>query len=44
MYMLIGATLVHMFCVLAFGQLPRLVGITLVAAYVVFLAKGLLPN
>ena len=42
MYVLIGATLVHMFCVLVFGQLPRWVGIALVAAYGVFLYKGLL--
>ena len=40
MYILFGATLVHMFCVVAFGQLPRLVGIGLVAAYGVFLYKG----
>lgn len=42
MYVLLGATLVHMFCVAVFGQLPRLVGIALVAAYGVFLYKGLL--
>jgi cation:H+ antiporter len=42
MYVLLGATLVHMFCVLVFGQLPRLVGIILVAAYGIFLYKGLL--
>jgi cation:H+ antiporter len=41
MYVLLGATLVHMFCVLAFGELPRWVGIGLVAAYGVFLYKGL---
>jgi len=41
MYVLLGATVVHMFCVLVFGQLPRLVGIALVAAYGVFLYKGL---
>jgi len=39
MYILIGATVVHMFCVLAFGQLPRLIGIALVVAYCVFLVK-----
>jgi cation:H+ antiporter len=39
MYILIGATVVHMFCVLAFGQLPRLVGGGLVVAYGFFLAK-----
>lgn len=43
MYILLGATVVHMFCVLVFGQLPRLVGIALVIAYGVFLYKGLLP-
>lgn len=44
MYMLLGATVVHMFCVLVFGELPRLVGIALVIAYGVFLYKGLLPQ
>ena len=39
MYILIGATVVHMFCVLVFGQLPRLVGIALVVAYGFFLVK-----
>lgn len=39
---LVGATLVHFFCVAVFGQLPRLVGWVLVAAYGVFLYKGLL--
>jgi cation:H+ antiporter len=42
MYLLLGATLVHMFCVLVFGQLPRIVGIALVVAYGVFLYQGLL--
>jgi cation:H+ antiporter len=42
MYVLLGATLVHMFCVLVFGQLPRWMGIALVAAYGVFLYRGLL--
>jgi Ca2+/Na+ antiporter len=42
MYVLIAATLVHMFCVLAFGQLPRIVGIAFVIAYCVFLSAGLL--
>lgn len=42
MYVLLGATLVHMFCVLVFGELPRLVGIALVAAYGIFLYQGLL--
>jgi cation:H+ antiporter len=39
MYILIGATVVHMFCVVVFGQLPRLVGIALVAAYGFYLYK-----
>lgn len=39
MYILIGATVVHMFCVVVFGQLPRLVGMGLVVAYGVFLYK-----
>lgn len=42
MYVLFGATVVHMFCVLVFGELPRLVGIGLVAAYGVFVWKGFL--
>ena len=42
MYILFAATLVHMVCVIVFGQLPRLVGIALVAAYGVFLYKGLM--
>jgi cation:H+ antiporter len=41
MYILIGATLVHMFCVVVFGQLPRIVGIALVLAYCIFLPKFL---
>ncbi len=40
MYMLIGATLAHMFCVLVFGQLPRWMGIVLVIAYGVFISTG----
>jgi len=36
-----AATLLHMACVAIFGSLPRLVGIGLVVAYLVFLAKGL---
>jgi cation:H+ antiporter len=39
---LLGATLVHFLCVALFGQLPRLVGWVLVAAYGVFLYKGLI--
>jgi cation:H+ antiporter len=42
MFILLGATLVHFFCVALFGQLPRLVGYLLIAAYGVFLWKGLL--
>lgn len=41
MYLLFGATIVHMFCVLVFGELPRIVGIALVVAYGVFVYKGL---
>jgi len=33
---------VHIFCVAAFGRLPRMVGVALVAAYGWFLWKGLL--
>jgi cation:H+ antiporter len=39
MYILIGATVVHMFCVVVFGQLPRLVGIALTVAGGIFLYK-----
>ena len=42
MFILIGATLVHMFFVAVFGRLPRLVGFALVIAYGYFLKKGLL--
>jgi cation:H+ antiporter len=42
MFILLAATLVHFFCVLLLGQLPRAVGWALVAAYGVFLYKGLL--
>ena len=42
MLILLGATLVHFFCVALFGQLPRVIGWVLVAAYGVFLYKGLL--
>jgi cation:H+ antiporter len=41
MYMLLGATLVHMFCVAVFGELPRIVGILLVAAGLVYLTMTL---
>jgi cation:H+ antiporter len=42
MFILLGAALVHFLCVALFGQLPRLIGWVLVAAYGVFLYKGLL--
>jgi hypothetical protein len=42
MLILLGATLVHIFFVAVCGQLPRLVGAALVAAYGWFLWKGLL--
>jgi len=42
MIILLGATLVHFLCVAVLGQLPRAVGWVLVAAYGVFLYKGLL--
>jgi cation:H+ antiporter len=42
MFILLGTTLVHFFCVAWFGQLPRAVGWLLLAAYGVFLYKGFL--
>jgi cation:H+ antiporter len=39
---LLGATLVHFLCVALFGQLPRFVGLVLIATYGFFLYKGLL--
>ncbi len=42
MFLLLGATAVHMVCVALFGKLPRSVGFALVAAYAWFLWKGLL--
>jgi len=42
MAILLGATLLHIIFVAALGRLPRLVGFALVAAYLVFLCKGLL--
>ncbi len=42
MMILFGATLVHLFFVAVLGRLPRAVGWLLVAAYGVFLYKGLL--
>jgi Ca2+/Na+ antiporter len=41
MFILLGATLAHFFCVAVFGQLSRFVGWILVAVYGVFLWKGL---
>ena len=42
MWILLAATLLHMFFVAVFGQLPKFFGWILVAAYVIFLWKGLL--
>jgi cation:H+ antiporter len=42
MLILLGATLVHMVFVAAFGRLPRIAGLALVVAYGYFLKKGLL--
>jgi len=42
MFILLGATLLHFFCVALLGQLPRAVGWVLVAAYIIFLCMGLL--
>jgi cation:H+ antiporter len=42
MLILLGATLLHFFFVALFGQLPRIAGLALVAAYGWFLWKGLL--
>ena len=42
MFILLGATLLHFVFVALFGQLPRAVGWLLIAAYAVFLYKGLL--
>jgi cation:H+ antiporter len=42
MLILLGATLLHFFFVAIFGQLPRIAGLALVAAYGYFLWKGLL--
>ena len=44
MFILLGATVVHLFFVSVFGQLPRLIGWMLVAAYGYFLYRGLLPQ
>jgi cation:H+ antiporter len=42
MFILFGATLVHLFFVAVLGRLPRMVGCLLVVAYIVFLYEGLL--
>jgi cation:H+ antiporter len=42
MIILLGVTLLHFFFVAAFGRLPRAIGWVLIAAYAVFLWKGLL--
>ena len=42
MFLLLGATVIHMLFVILFGRLPRLVGLALVIAYGWFLSKGLL--
>jgi len=42
MFILLGATLVHLFFVTLFGKLPHFVGWVLVAAYGYFLYRGLL--
>jgi cation:H+ antiporter len=42
MFILLGATLLHFFFVAMFGQLPKFVGWILIAAYGIFLWKGLL--
>src|SRR5690242_18278174 len=42
MFILLGATLVHIVFVSLFGKLPRLIGLLLVVAYGFFLKKGLI--
>ncbi len=42
MFILLGATLVHFLCVALLGRLPRIVGLMLIVAYIVFIYKGLL--
>lgn len=37
MYVLLGSTVVHMFCVVVFGELPRIAGILLVVAGIIYL-------
>ncbi len=41
MYMLLGSTLVHMFCVVVFGELPRIAGLLLVASGGIYLGMTL---
>jgi Ca2+/Na+ antiporter len=41
MFILLGAALVHFLFIAIFGQLPRFIGWVLLAAYGVFLYKGL---
>lgn len=43
MYVLLGSTLVHMFCVVVFGELPRIAGILLVASGGIYLGMSLKP-
>lgn len=40
-FVLVGATAVHLFCIGVFGRLPRLAGVLLVVAYGYFLKAGL---
>jgi cation:H+ antiporter len=42
MFLLLGATALHMLFVTLFGRLPRVIGFGLVVAYGYFLMKGLL--
>ena len=42
MWVLCGASVLHMLCVMIFGGLPRIMGIALVAAYGFFLYRGFL--
>ena len=42
MFLLLGATVLHIVFVTLFGRLPRLAGLALVVAYVYFLIKGLI--
>jgi len=42
MFLLLAAALLHFFCIALFGQLPRIIGWLLIAAYGVFLYNGLI--